>query len=342
MRERILRFFSTDGATVGVLLVAVVVLFTLLNSVYLTSENIENIVVQSTFVLLIAVGMTFVLITGGIDLSVGSVLGLCAGVSVYVLTKGGGFALAVAAALAVGVAIGLFNGFAITKLQISDFIVTLAMLGIAGGALVLLAAAQPLNGFGSATFNALSNNKVLGIPLPVIIAVVIVAALEFVLRRTGFGRAVFAVGINREAARLSGINVDAVRIAVFTISALLAAVSGIMLASRLSSVPPRLGQGFELQAIAAAVLAGTSLAGGRGSAARAALGALFLGAVNVGLQIQQIDSAWYQVVVGVSIVGAMVLDRSVRELALARLRHELPTPSAPVPDMPVVAGGKRV
>jgi ribose transport system permease protein len=342
MRERILRFFSTDGATVGVLLVAVVVLFSLLNSVYLTGENIENIVVQSTFVLLIAVGMTFVLITGGIDLSVGSVLGLCAGVSVYVLIKGGGFGLAIAAALAVGVGVGLFNGFAITKLQISDFIVTLAMLGIAGGALVLLAATQPLNGFDSSTFSALANDKLLGIPLPAIIAAVVVTALELVLRRTGFGRAVFAVGINREAAHLSGINVDAVRIAVFTISGVLAAVSGILLASRLSSVPPRLGQGFELQAIAAAVLAGTSLAGGRGSAARAALGALFLGAVNVGLQIQQIDSAWYQVVVGVSIVGAMVLDRTVRQLALARLRGGFPTPPATVPEVPVVAGGKGV
>src|SRR3954451_23448283 len=126
MRERVLRFFSTDGATVGVLLIGVGVLFSLLNSVYLTSENIENILVQSMFVLLIAVGMTFVLITGGIDLSVGSVLGLAAGVSVYVLIKGGGFGLAVLAALGVGLAVGLFNGVMITKLQISDFIVTLA------------------------------------------------------------------------------------------------------------------------------------------------------------------------------------------------------------------------
>jgi ribose transport system permease protein len=296
------------------------------------------------FVLLIAVGMTFVLITGGIDLSVGSMLGLCAGISVYVLVKGGGFALAVAAALAVGLAIGLFNGIMITKLKISDFIVTLATLGMAGGALVLLAAEQPLNGFTSSTFTSLSNDKVIGIPLPVIIAAVIVIALEFVLRRTGFGRAVFAVGINREAAHLSGINVDRVRIAVFAISGVLAALSGILLASRLSSVPPRLGQGFELQAIAAAVLAGTSLAGGRGSAARAALGALFLGAVNVGLQIQEIDSAWYQVIVGVSIVGAMVLDRTVREMAIARLRGPLSAaPSPPsIPDTPAVAGGRGI
>src|SRR4051812_28025705 len=165
MRERILRFFSTDGATVGVLLVAVVVLFTLLNSVYLTTENIENILVQSTFVLLIAVGMTFVLITGGIDLSVGSVLGLAAGISVLVLVKGGGVALAVLAALGVGLGFGLLNGILIAKLQLSDFIVTLATLGIAGGALVLVAAAQPLNGFDSSTFTALSNNAVVGIPL---------------------------------------------------------------------------------------------------------------------------------------------------------------------------------
>jgi ribose transport system permease protein len=341
LSQRILRFFSTDGATVGILLVGVVVLFSLLNPVYLTSENIENILVQSMFVLLIAVGMTFVLITGGIDLSVGSVLGLSAGISVLVLVNGGGFALAVLAALAVGLGFGLLNGLLVTKLQISDFIVTLATLGIAGGALVLIAAARPLNGFTSATFTSLSNDKVLAIPLPVIITAVIVIALELVLRRTGFGRIVFAVGINREAAHLSGLNVDRVRITVFALSGVLASVSGIMLASRLSSVPPRLGQGFELQAIAAAVLAGTSLAGGRGSVARAALGALFLGAVNVGIQIQQIDSAWFQVVVGLSIVGAMVLDRAVRDLALARLGMHMPLDAGPaMPDVRVAAGGK--
>jgi ribose/xylose/arabinose/galactoside ABC-type transport system permease subunit len=230
----------------------------------------------------------------------------------------------------------------IAKLQINDFIVTLATLGMAGGALVLIAAAQPLTGFSSPTFTALANDAVFGIPLPVIIAAVIVVVLELVLRRTGFGRAVFAIGINREAAHLSGINVDRVRIAVFALSGLLAAVAGILLASRLSSVPPRLGQGFELQAIAAAVLAGTSLAGGRGSVARAALGALFLGAVNVGLQIQEIDSAWFQVVVGLSIVGAMVLDRAVRDLALSRLR----TPRAPdiraALDVRLAPGGKEM
>lgn len=342
MSSRILRFFSTEGATVGILLVAVVVVFSLLNSVYLTSENLENILVQSTFVLLIAVGMTFVLITGGIDLSVGSVLGLSAGISVLVLVEGGGFLLAVLAALAVGFAFGLLNGMLIAKAQINDFIVTLATLGIAGGALVLIAAAQPLSGFTSPTFTALSNNSVLGIPLPVILTAVIVVALEFVLRRTGFGRVVFAVGINREAAHLSGLNVNRARITVFVISGVLASVAGVLLASRLSSVPPRLGQGFELQAIAAAVLAGTSLTGGRGSVARAALGALFLGAVNVGIQIQQIDSAWFQVVVGLSIVGAMVLDRTVRELAISRLSMSTPRDTAPaMPDVMAPTKGAR-
>jgi ribose transport system permease protein len=337
--NRLLRFFSTEGATIGILLVGVVVLFSILNSSYLTSENIENILVQSTFVLIIAIGMTFVLITGGIDLSVGSVLGLSAGISVLVLVDGGGFLLAVLAGLAVGLGFGLLNGILIAKAGINDFIATLATLGIAGGALVLIAAEKPLTGFESSTFSALANDKVVGIPLPVIIAAVMVVGLELVLRRTGFGRVVFAVGINREAAHLSGLNVDRTRIAVFVISGVLASVSGILLASRLSSVPPRLGQGFELQAIAAAVLAGTSLAGGRGSVARAALGALFLGAVNVGIQLEQIDTAWYQVVVGVSIVGAMVIDRSVRELALARMRMHVPPDTTPaMPD--VLAGAK--
>ena len=175
-----------------------------------------------------------------------------------------------------------------------------------------------------------------------ILTAVIVVALEFVLRRTGFGRVVFAVGINREAAHLSGLNVDRTRITVFVISGVLASVAGVLLASRLSSVLPRLGQGFELQAIAAAVLAGTSLTGGRGSVARAALGALFLGAVNVGIQIQQIDSAWYQVVVGLSIVGAMVLDRTVREVAISRLSMSTPRDTASaMPDVMAPTKGAR-
>lgn len=340
-RERLLRFFSTDGATVGVLLVATVVAFSLLNAKFLTSNNIDNILVQSMFVLLITVGMTFVLITGGIDLSVGSVLGLSAGCSVLVLVAGGGFVAGVLAALAVGLGIGLLNGVLVAKLQINDFIVTLATLSMAAGALVLLAAAKPLNGFRSPTFSALSNDSVAGVPLPVIITAAVVVVFELVLRRTGFGRAVFATGINREAAHLSGINVDRVRIAVFAISGLLAGIAGVLMASRLSSVQPGLGQDFELQAIAAAVLAGTSLAGGRGSVARGALGALFLGAVNVGLQLENVDSAWYQVIVGVSIVGAMLLDRTVRDLALARLRKNTPSTArlAP-PEVPLAASGK--
>jgi ribose transport system permease protein len=336
-RERVLRLLATEGVTVGILLVAAVVLFSILSDVYMTSGNIENVLVQSMFVLIIAVGMTFVLITGGIDLSVGSVLGFTAGLSVFVLVRGGGVALAILAAVAAGLAIGLFNGFLIAKLAISDFIVTLGTLGMAGGGLLLLDAAQPLRGFDSPTFIALANDSLLGIPLPVVFGAAIVIALELVLRRTAFGRAVFAVGINREAAHLAGIPVDRVRMAVFAISAVLAAVAGVLLASRLSSVPARLGQGFELQAIAAAVLAGTSLAGGRGSVARTALGALFLGAVSVGLQILEVDSAWFTVIVGLSIVGAMAMDTAVRQIAAARLGlHTSHEPTVGLPDVKAV------
>jgi ribose/xylose/arabinose/galactoside ABC-type transport system permease subunit len=319
VQARTLRLFTTDGVTVGFLLLAAVVLFTALDGVFLSSQNIQNILIQSTFVMVIACGMTFVLITGGVDLSVGSLLGLSAGVSVYVLVSGGPMLLAVLAALAVGLLVGALNGFLVAKVGVNDFIVTLATLGMAGGALQLLVSAKALRGFESSSFSALANNSIIGIPVPVVIAAVTVLVLEFVLRRTIFGRMVFAVGINREAAFLSGIDVVRVRMGVFMLSGLLAAVAGVLMASRLSSVPAGLGSGYELQAISAAVLAGTSLFGGRGSVARTALGALLLGAVNTGLQIQQVDSAWFTIIVGVSIVAAMALDRAVRDFAMARL-----------------------
>jgi ribose/xylose/arabinose/galactoside ABC-type transport system permease subunit len=250
--------------------------------------------------------------------------------------------LAVLAALAVGVAFGVVNGLIVAKLGVNDFIVTLGTLSVAAGALRLLDSYRPLRGGNSATFEALAGSSVLGIPLPVIIGLAVVLALDFVLRRTAFGRMIFAVGINPEAAHLAGIRVDRVRFAVFVLSGAVAALSGVLLASRLGAVPAGLGRGFELDAIAAAVLGGTSLAGGRGTVIGTVVGALILATLRNGLQLAGVDVAWYTVIVGLTIVGAVALDERVRKIAVARLSRGQLASSSPSASPELIASHTEV
>jgi ribose transport system permease protein len=332
--RRLLELVGQPGTATAVVLVALFVVFSILSPQFLTSGNIENLLVQSVFVLLIAAGMTFVLITGAIDLSVGSVAGLSAGVTIWVGISGGGFVLALLAALGVGLLVGLVNALIVLRFRISDFIVTLGTLAIAEGALTLLASARSLQGYNSHAFAALANNNIIGIRAPIIIALIFVLGLQLLLGRSLFGRVVFATGISAKAARLAGVNVDRVRLGVFILSGLMAAVAGVILASRLSSVQSGLGQDLTLQAIAAAVVGGTSLAGGSGSVLRTVVGALFLGELSNGLQLLSVSSSWYTVFVGVSLVGAMALDEGVRTFVLNRLRKAPPSFAAQLEESP--------
>lgn len=319
--RRLLELLGQPGTATTVVLIALFVVFSVLSPHFLTTGNIENLLVQSVFVLLIATGMTFVLITGAIDLSVGSVAGLTAGVTIWVGISGGGFVLSLLAGLGVGLLVGLVNALIVLKFRISDFIVTLGTLSVAEGALTLLASARSLQGYNSHAFVALANNNILGIPAPIIIALVFVIGLQLLLGRSLFGRRVFASGISARAARLAGVDVDQVRLGVFVLSGLMAAVAGVLLASRLSSVQSGLGQDLTLQAIAAAVVGGTSLAGGSGGVLRAVVGALFLGELSNGLQLLSVSSSWYTVFVGASLVAAMALDEGVRAFLHSRLRR---------------------
>jgi ribose/xylose/arabinose/galactoside ABC-type transport system permease subunit len=328
--RRFLRLLARPGTSTTIVLVALFVLFSILSPHFLTGGNIKNILTQSMFVLLIATGMSFVLLTGAIDLSVGSVAGLSAGVTIWVGINGAGFVLAVLGGVAVGLLVGLVNALIILKFRISDFIVTLGTLSITEGALTLLVSSRSLQGFSSPAFVALANNNIVGIPAPIVIGALFVVGLQFILGRTLFGRLVFATGINASASRLAGINVDRVRLAVFLISGLMASVAGVIMASQLTSVQSGLGQDLTLQAIAAAVVGGTSLAGGSGSVLRAVVGALFLGELSNGLQLLQVNSSWYTVFVGLSLVGAMALDEGTRTLVL---RHLGRTPADPGPPL---------
>jgi ribose transport system permease protein len=311
-RRNIAALLSNPIMLLVVLLLAMIVVFGSLNPVFLSLGNLLNILVQSLFILLLAAGLTFVMVAGHIDLSVGTVLGFTAGLSIFVLINGGGVVLAVVVPIAVGMLFGLFNGLLVARLQASDFIVTLGTLALAAGALRVLDARQPLRGVESSTYLAISHGQFLGLPLPVLLAGLVVATLAFVLSKTAFGRLVFAVGTSRAAARLSGVRVERVQIAVFALSGAMAGFSGLLLASRLGAVPAGLGEGFELQAIAAAVLGGTSLAGGHGNIAGSILGALMLTVLRNGLQFIGVDPAWFQIVVGASIVGAMLVNQRLQ------------------------------
>ncbi|WP_375492618.1 ABC transporter permease [uncultured Jatrophihabitans sp.] len=317
--NRVSRVFATEGAAVFVVFIAMVIVFAVASPVFLTGGNIDDLLVEAVFIVLLAAGMTFVLVVGGIDLSVGSVLGLSAGTSLWALMSGSGTVLAVLAGVGTGLAAGLVNGVMIAVLGVNDFIVTLAMLSVGAGLLQVLTANVSLTGAHDAAFAWLDNGSFLGIPAPVLIAAVIVLVLEFVLVSTPFGRYVYAAGIGPRAAALAGVPVRRVRLQVYVLSGGCAGAGGVLLASKLNSVQSGLGAGYELTAIAAAVLGGVSLAGGRGSVWRAVLGAVFLGTLSQGLQLLGVDPLWFTIVTGLSIVAAVALDRLVSRIATSRL-----------------------
>lgn len=332
MRHLATRILSVEGAPIGIALFVAIVVFSALNPAFLTATNLSNVVVQSAFILFIAVGMTFVLGSGAIDLSVGGVLGASGGVAMLVLITGVPFPVAVAAGLGTGLLFGLFNGLLVTRLGLSDFIVTLGTMGVAAGLLEIISFLQPLRApSGSELFTGMARGTLAGIPIPILIGVPLVVFMDVLMRRSEFGRRVRAVGMSAPAARFAGINVTRIRMAVFAISGLMAGVAGVLLAARLASVPPALGRGYELEAIAAAVLGGTSLAGGKGTALGSALAALLLATIKTGLQVVGVDPTWYQVVLGLSILLAVGFhtwaDRFVEETYLGNGRKAQGVPS---------------
>lgn len=287
------------------------VLLSFASPYFLTSTNLFDVLRQSTFVLIIALGATFVIMTGGIDLSVGAILGLSAGVtSVILLRTDGSTFLGVAGGLLAGVLCGLVNGLLITRLRVTDFISTLATLSAFRGILYMMTDGVPFAKFANPTFSFLGRGMVGPVPFPVIITVVLFLLLNYVMKQTPFGRYVLATGSNREAARLSGVQTDQIKLWVYVISGACCALAGILLGSRLSSVPPDLGQGYELSAIAAVVIGGTALSGGRGSISGTVLGAIMIAMISNGLILLNVDPFYQFVVNGVLIVVAVALNRS--------------------------------
>ena len=278
---------------------------------FLTVSNLLNVLEQTAINAIVAVGMTFVIISGGIDLSVGSILALSGIALGIALQAGAGAPLAITTALAVGLACGLVNGALVTFGRLPPFIATLGMMSVARGAALMLAEGRPISGFGE-EFRGLATGRVLMVPAPAIIAAGIYAVAHFVLANTVFGRAAYAIGGNEEAARLSGVHVRYHKTAIYGVAGLMSAAAAVILTARLNSAQPTAGTMYELDAIAATVIGGTSLLGGEGTIIGALIGALIMGVLRNGLNLLNVSSFFQQVVIGVVIIGAVLVDMSLK------------------------------
>lgn len=296
---------------IGLALIALILIFVVASPAFATSQNVSNILTQITLNTILAAGMTFVILVAGIDLSVGSVLALSAMVAGLVITSGVPSALAiplaVLAGVGVGTACGFFNGFVTVRWMVPSFIVTLGMLNIARGAALQTTNAASVYGFPK-SFNDFGTATVLGLPAVFVVALAVIVIGHVVLTRTVFGRMLFAIGTNEESVRLAGHRTSTYKVAAFCISGAMAGLAAVIYMTRLHTSSPIIGQGFELNAIAAVIIGGTSLFGGKGSLIGTFLGACLLGVLTNGLLLLGVGDFARQMVTGAVIVFAVVLD----------------------------------
>lgn len=293
-------------ASIIALLIMVVILSFTTNS-FMVSTNLISVLRQVCVNCFIAFGITCVLISGGIDLSVGSVVAAAGVISVRMANAGMPVAVSVGVALLFGAALGLFNGYIISHTTLPPFIVTLSTQIIVRGISYLLTGGLPAQCTNDA-FNYLGTGMVFGIPIPVILVILVLVILYFIINRTAFGRHIYATGGNREAAEYAGVNTKSVQMRVYMISGIVAALAGVVLAARLYSGQPSVGEGFERDAIAASVLGGTSFNGGIGTMGGTVVGVLIIGVLNNGMNLLKINSYWQYVVKGCVILGAVYID----------------------------------
>lgn len=274
---------------------------------FLTVSNLINVLRQISLNAVIAFGMTFVILTGGIDLSVGAVVALSGTISAIAMGAGLPIPVAVVAGLSVGLAVGLFNGVIISKTDIPPFVVTLCSQTICRGAAYIFTDGKPIR-IENRSFVAIGNGYIGAVPIPVIIMAVCFIICVLFLGRTTFGRYVYALGGNRDAARFSGIRTGSVESRVYIISGVLSAITGVILAARLSSGQPTSGEGYELDAIAAVVIGGTSMKGGLGALGGTILGALVIGILSNGLNLLKAQYYVQVIMKGVVILLAVYID----------------------------------
>jgi ribose transport system permease protein len=312
----IMRFQSVLALTL------LVIGLSLMSDRFLTLDNTLNVLRQISINVCLSIGMTMIILSGGIDLSVGSMLALAGAVAAGLMKNGltleylgvqlqftplGG----IIAGLLVGTILGLCNGIVITQFKLPPFVATLGMLSIARGLTMLWTGGFPITSLGD-EFGRLGTGYFAGIPMPVCIAAVLVGVFVVVTQRTPFGRYIYAIGGNERAAQLSGINVPHIKTWVYALGGLLSGVAGLIVTSRLDSATPSAGAGYELDSIAAVVIGGTSLSGGRGSICGTVLGCLIIGVLNNGMVLLEVSPFWQQVVKGVVIIAAVAIERSNR------------------------------
>lgn len=297
--------------TTVIALIILMAVITIINSNFLTANNLLNLLLQVTSNALIAFGMTFVILTGGIDLSVGSILALSSALTAGLLGSGMPVTLAILISLILGCILGMMNGLLISYGKLAPFIVTLATMTIFRGATLVYTNGNPITKGLSDTFlfQFLGQGYIVGIPFPVIIMFIVFIVLYVLLHKTAFGKSVYAIGGNEKAAYISGVKLNKVKIIIYLISGIMASISGLIITSRLSSAQPTAGASYEMDAIAAVVLGGTSLSGGKGRILGTLIGALIIGVLNNGLNIIGVSAFWQQVVKGVVILIAVLIDR---------------------------------
>jgi len=307
--QRVFKKISSNKE-VGILipLIAIIVVTSIINPVFLEPENLVNLLRSISITLIGAIGMTFVLISGGLDLSVGSILGLSGMVtgffmSVVVLP----FPIAIMMGLGAAALVGYANGFMITKFGIPPLIVTLGMMNIARGIVNVMSKGRPYSGFPDA-FNNIGQGDFLGIPYSVYIAFAIAAAAYFILKYSVFGRCVMAIGGNEETARVSGINIKSNKIWTYIFVAVLSGLAGILMAARLSTSQANAGTGWEMTVISSVVIGGTSMFGGSGSVTGTIIGVAIMEVLTVAMTMLKIDPYWQKIVVGIIIILAVGID----------------------------------
>jgi ribose transport system permease protein len=283
-----------------------------LSPYFLTLENLLAIGLQMSVVAIMALGQVIIIIAGGIDLSIGSVLGLAGVVACMALRAGHPFVVAVLAALLAGILFGLLNGFFVTRGKLPPFIATLGTMGIARGMALIITDGVPIFGL-PASFATLGGGRLLQlIPIPVVITAVAAVITHFMLAHTLLGRHAYAIGGNAEAARLAGVPVARVKLILYTFCGMTCGLAGLILSSRLNSGQPTAGTGYELDVIAACVIGGASLSGGEGAIGGALIGALIMGVLRNGCNLLDISAFWQQVAIGAIIIVAVFIDQTRR------------------------------
>lgn len=303
------RLLRNQGVTMLLILIALWIILSFLSPHFRTVSNLLEITLQAAVVAIIAAGSTLVIISGGIDLSVGSVFACSGVIGGIVFTSTGNFYLALLATLASGSVLGLTNGVMITRVGVPPFIATLGMMGIARGFALILSGGIPIYNLDN-HYKWLGQGQIFGIiPVPTVMVIIVYAVFYVVMNYTRFGRFVYSIGSNSEAARLSGIGVAGVILGIYTIGGLMSGMASLIEAGRLATVQPAGGNGYELLAIGAVLIGGASTFGGEGSILATLVGALLVTTIRNGLNILGVNAFWQYVVNGVVIIAAVAVDQ---------------------------------